>query len=82
MVKQPACAAAISSSGFVPFAFSNRVENEYGVLESTPLSLDIVPSPSLSDPFHTAEALRIIRPFLLGCSVAFYESKLVASIAD
>src|SRR5690242_14522614 len=60
MVKHPACAAAINSSGLVPFAFSKRVENEYGVLESTPLSLDIVPFPSLSDPFHTAEALRTI----------------------
>src|SRR5215469_17324399 len=29
--KHPACAAAISSSGFVPGAFSNRVVNEYGV---------------------------------------------------
>ena len=29
MVKQPAWAAAISSSGFVPFPFSNLVLNEY-----------------------------------------------------
>jgi len=28
IVKHPACAAATSSSGLVPFAFSNRVENE------------------------------------------------------
>src|SRR4051812_48222600 len=28
MVKQPACAAAISSSGFVPFSLSKRVLNE------------------------------------------------------
>ena len=42
-----------------------RVENEYGVLESTPLSLDIVPLPSLSDPFHTADAFRIMKSFLL-----------------
>jgi hypothetical protein len=46
----------------VPLAFSKRVENEYGVLESTPLSLDIVPFPSLSDPFHTADALRTMNP--------------------
>src|SRR5690242_4623965 len=65
MVKHPACAAAINSSGLVPFAFSKRVENEYGVLESTPLSLDIVPFPSLSDPFHTAEALRTMNSLLL-----------------
>jgi hypothetical protein len=29
MAKHPACAAAISSSGFVPFPCSNRVLNEY-----------------------------------------------------
>jgi hypothetical protein len=28
IVKQPACAAAINSSGFVPFSFSNRLLNE------------------------------------------------------
>jgi hypothetical protein len=28
MLRQEACAAAISSSGFVPFAPSKRVENE------------------------------------------------------
>ena len=28
IVKQPACAAATSSSGLVPFTFSNRVEKE------------------------------------------------------
>jgi hypothetical protein len=28
MVKHPACAAAISSSGLVPFSFSKRVLNE------------------------------------------------------
>ena len=37
MVKQPACAAAINSSGLVPWALSNRVENEYGVFERTAL---------------------------------------------
>jgi len=42
-----ACAAAINSSGFVPGALSNRVLNEYGVFESTPLSVNIVPFPSL-----------------------------------
>jgi hypothetical protein len=34
------------------------VANEYGVLDSTPLSVEIVPLPSLSDPFQIAEALR------------------------
>src|SRR5208282_2952324 len=59
--KHPACAAAISSSGFVPGAFSNRVVNEYGVLFNTPLSDEIVPAPSLRVPFQTAEALRCMR---------------------
>ena len=31
------------------------------VFESTPLSVAIVPLPSLSEPFHAAEALRIIK---------------------
>src|SRR5579862_8764867 len=60
MLKQPACAAAINSSGLVPRPFSNRVENEYCAFESTPLSVETVPLPSLSEPFQTAEALRII----------------------
>src|SRR5580704_1474878 len=60
MVKQPACAAAINSSGFVPMPFSNRVENEYCALERTLLSVEIVPFPSLSEPFQTAEAFRTI----------------------
>jgi hypothetical protein len=40
MVKQPACAAAISSSGLVPFSFSNRVLKEYGVSANTPESVE------------------------------------------
>jgi hypothetical protein len=59
--KQPACAAAISSSGFVPAPFSNRVLNEYCALFSSPLSVEITPFPSLRLPFHSAEALRFIR---------------------
>src|ERR1700742_1179286 len=58
MEKQPAWAAAISSSGLVPGVFSNRVANEYGVLLRTPLSEETAPLPSLSPPFHTALALR------------------------
>src|SRR5450631_4115227 len=58
--KHAAWAAAISSSGFVPGAFSNRVVNEYGVFESTPLVDETVPFPSLRPPFHTALALRCI----------------------
>src|SRR5579872_4024689 len=58
--KQPACAAAINSSGFVPGVFSNRVLKEYGVLLNTPLDDDTAPFPSLSPPFQTALALRCI----------------------
>src|SRR5262249_20608887 len=58
--KQPAWAAAINSSGFVPLPSSNRVLNEYWVLDSTPLSVEIVPLPSLRPPFHSADALRFI----------------------
>src|SRR5258708_36741017 len=70
IVKHPACAAAISSSGFVPAPFSKRVENEYCVFERTPLSVEIVPLPSFSDPFQTAEALRtifVISSWTIGC---------------
>src|SRR5687768_2448420 len=60
MEKQPACAAAISSSGFVPTPSSKRVLNEYCVSFSTPLSVEIVPLPSLSPPFHCADAFRFM----------------------
>src|ERR1700733_5095533 len=60
MVKHPACAAAISSSGFVPFSFSKRVLNEYGVLASTPESVERSPLPSRPVPRQTAFALRIM----------------------
>lgn len=56
--KQPACAAAINSSGFVPTPFSNLVANEYCVCFSTPLSVEIVPLPSFNPPVHTADAFR------------------------
>src|SRR5262249_2102287 len=52
----------MSSSGLVPFSFSKRFANEYGVLVRTPLSAEIVPLPSLSPPCHTAEAFRFISP--------------------
>ena len=60
MEKQPACAAAISSSGLVPGWFSKRVLKEYGVCFSTPLSVETVPFPSLRPPLQTALALRCI----------------------
>src|SRR6202453_4278843 len=60
MVKHPACAAAISSSGLVPFSFSKRVLKEYGVAASTPESVERLPLPSRPVPLHTAFALRIM----------------------
>src|SRR5713101_3228232 len=60
MVKQPACAAASSSSGLVPTPFSKRVLKEYWVCFSVPLSVEIEPLPLLRSPCHTALALRCI----------------------
>jgi hypothetical protein len=60
MVKQPACAAAMSSSGLVPFSFSNRVLKEYGVSASTPESVERLPLPARPVPRQTAFALRIM----------------------
>src|SRR6267142_3872848 len=60
MVKQPACAAAISSSGLVPFSFSNLVLKEYGVPASTPDSVERLPLPARPVPRQTAFALRIM----------------------
>src|SRR5712692_8146292 len=62
IVKHPACAAAISSSGFVPAPSSKRVENEYCVFESTPLAVEMVPLPLLRFPCHSADAFRCIIP--------------------
>jgi hypothetical protein len=58
--KQPACAAASNSSGFVPTPFSNRVLNEYCVSRSAPLSVDTVPFPSFNPPFHSADPFLFI----------------------
>jgi hypothetical protein len=58
--KHPACAAAMSSSGFVPTPFSDRVLNEYCASLSVPLSVEIVPLPAFKSPRQTAEALRLI----------------------
>src|ERR1044071_8063973 len=60
--KQPACAAAINSSGLVPIPSSKRVLNEYWVLERTPLSVEMLPLPSLSPPVQTADAFRFMFP--------------------
>src|SRR6201993_3868735 len=61
IVKQPACAAARSSSGLVPTPFSKRVLKEYCVFFSVPLSVDMLPLPDFRSPCQTAEALRCIR---------------------
>lgn len=61
MLKHAACAAAISSSGFVPAPCSKRVTKEYGALAKAPLSVDITPSPVRNVPFQTAVADRSIR---------------------
>src|SRR5437660_12550607 len=62
MDRQPACAAAMSSSGLVPLPFSNRVVNEYWVLERTPLSVETMPLPPFKSPCQTADAFRVIIP--------------------
>src|ERR1700740_691530 len=75
IVKHPACAAAISSSGFVPIPFSNRVENEYWVLFRTPLCVDTVPCPFFRSPCQTADAVRFIG--LMGNVDSLYHSRNV-----
>src|SRR3984893_18543220 len=62
--KQRGWAAAISSSGLVPLPSAKRLVNEYWVSESTPLSVEIVPLPSLRLPFQSADALRFMGYFL------------------
>src|SRR5581483_1025200 len=56
MLKQPAWAAAINSSGFVPGCDSKRVAKEYGVSLRTPLGELSVPLPSFNPPFQCALA--------------------------
>src|SRR5207247_10928970 len=58
--KQPACAAATSSSGFVPGVSPNRIAKLYGTPLSAPLAVDTAPFPSLRPPFHCALAFRSI----------------------
>src|SRR4029079_9815780 len=65
MLKQPACAAAISSSGLVPGASSNLDLEEYFALLSTLLWVLRVPCPSLPEPCHTAVAFLIIFLFFI-----------------
>src|SRR5579859_1493146 len=58
MLKHPAWAAAISSSGLLPFLPSNRVPKLNAPLK-TPLCPLNVPFPSLSLPSHVATALLV-----------------------
>src|SRR5205807_3252396 len=69
IVKHPAWAAAINSSGLVPFSFSKRVLKEYGVSASTPESVERFPLPARPVPRQTAFALRIMLHILaVACS--------------
>src|SRR3954471_18625236 len=60
IAKQPECAAAISSSGFVPAPDSKREPKEYSVFLSAPPGAVIAPLPVLSEPCQTAEAERFM----------------------
>jgi hypothetical protein len=62
MEKQLAWAAATNSSGFVPRPFSKRVLKEYDVFDRTPLSVEIVPFPSLRLPSQIADADLFMNP--------------------
>src|SRR5438477_2949378 len=58
MEKQPASAAPMSSSGFVPFPSSKRDENEYGP-SNAPLPSFMVPLPCFKVPSQTADPVRV-----------------------
>src|ERR1035438_10197754 len=60
MLKQPAWAAAMSSSGLVPMPFSKRVLNEYWLFLRTPLGVETVPFPSFNPPVQWALPVRCI----------------------
>jgi len=58
---QPACVAALGSSGLVPLSLPNCVLNEYGIFANTPESDE---SPSFLPrrvPYQTALASRITK---------------------
>src|SRR5277367_3068857 len=69
IVKQPAWAAARSSSGLVPTPFSKRVLKEYCVCLRTPLSVEMEPLPSFKPPCQTADGLRCMMLLLLNSSM-------------
>src|SRR5664279_2297440 len=63
----------MSSSGFVPAPFSNRVPKEYCVLFKTPLAVEIVPLPSFNPPDQWALPVR--------CISSPYLAEIVASLS-
>ncbi len=63
-MKQPAWAAATSSSGLVPLPSPKRALNEYGTSLSVPLCTESVPLPSWVVPCQRADALRCMMGFL------------------
>src|SRR2546426_5432486 len=80
MLKQAACAAAISSSGFVPFFPSNRVANVYGPLnELLPALKFPFPSLSLRSEEHTSE---LQSPCNLVCRLLLEKKKTTATTAS
>ena len=62
--KQPACAAPISSSGFVPGPSSKRERNENWPSKA-PEPSAIVPAPLCRSPLHFADAVRTAMAVLL-----------------
>jgi hypothetical protein len=55
--KQPACAAPINSSGFVPGPVAKRDAQVYGP-SYAPLPTRMLPEPSFNVPFHSADDVR------------------------
>src|SRR6185503_3072375 len=72
IVKQPACAAAINSSGLVPTPSAKRVLNEYWVLLRVVLWVVRSPLPSWKVPFQCACAVRfiVLVIYLWNCKVS------------
>ena len=67
IVKQPAWAAAMSSSGFVPLPSPNRALNEYGVSRSVPLCTESVAAAFLRRALPAGGCLALHGGFPSGC---------------
>src|SRR4051812_30477029 len=78
IAKQPACAAAISSSGFVPAPDSKREPKEYSVFFSAPPGAVSEPLPALSEPVQTADAVRFIGKWVASSKEASRRSNATA----